>query len=676
MADKVVYNDPTANNFPNDYNVNDVDDRTVLRTTAIRHKMYGKHVREAMAQGLEINSVVSGHADKNADNALDIATDTQNRFNNEIAGSENVNEVIDARHSSVDNKDFTVLGDRLNNIERNTLDNLGIINFTFDDSYRENRLTKQVFDDYGLICDFAIITDKVNSEYNDYQGISWYLDAQNAGYGIQSHTRTHLDMTKSGLRNNLVYREIVTSKQILNQLGLSTSGLVAPRSVFNSEYDPLIKQNYDYAVSHPAVNNINAPMDRNVDRYHLQRMSLAATDIDVIKQAIDKTIDQKLLLMFYDHRTGHEDSATEEKLREVLDYVKTKVNAQQVRVLKSADAVADYFKVTQVLPHQTQAKAQELALPISRYLFNTDVDDTAWNFKTGDNPTVRYYTNGSFVYFTFSNNESITNAEMYQVVDVSKHANESQPHYLSVSAPMNAVASVYDNLTVQAFARYFDTNGNQLGTTEKQAFYIDGNKNVFSNSFSFPNNAVKVEIGYQFESDTTLSGNLNVFQPSILEDQVGYTGEFSDVYTPMQFGLTPTVGTPRSWSFGSLPSFTLGLARRYFTYDQTKNYITCLIAGTYKFRISAAYKVSSVTAWTNPRVLIELRINDDNPSHTNALYRAQSTRSVGDVFNIDSTMEVDLKVGDVIRFATDFDMLDTPTLDVIANSFVIVNRQI
>lgn len=609
-----------------------------------------------------------------ANNANNVSNDTKQRLDNVIANSAQPSEVVDSRHSSTTGKDYSVLSDRLNEIEE--YQRLGIVNFTFDDSYRENRLTKHIFDEYGLICDFAIITDKVNSEYNDYQGISWYLDAQNAGYGIQSHTRTHLDMTKSGLSNSLVYREIVTSKKILNQLGLMVSGLVAPRSVFNSEYDPLIKQNYDYAVSHPAVNNINAPMDRNVDRYHLQRMSLAATDIDVIKQAIDKTIDQKLLLMFYDHRTGHEDSATEEKLREVLDYVKEKVTEQKLQALKSVDAIADYFKVTQVLPQPAQAKAKELALPIGRYLINADKDSTVWNITAKGNPKFHYTPEYNYNILTFSSDEALDGAEIYQIIDVSNHSQESQPHYLSISAPMNAMASVYNNLAVQSFARYYDTNGNQLGTTEKQSFYVDGNKNIFSNSFSYPNAAATVEVGYVFESKTALSGNLNVFQPSILEDQIGYTGEFSDVETPMQFGLRPTVGTPRSWSFASLPSFTLGLARRYFTYDQTKNYITCIIPGTYEFRIVAAYNVSGVKDWVNPRVLVELRINDDDPNHTNALYRAQSTYSVGNVFNLDANMKVTLKTGDLIRFATDFDMLDTPKLDNIANSFVIVRREL
>lgn len=608
-----------------------------------------------------------------ANKANDLSNDTKQRLDNFVANNEQPSEVVDSRHSSTTGKNFSLLSDRLNEIEE--YQRLGIVNFTFDDSYRENRLTKQIFDEYGLICDFAIITDKVNSQYNDYQGIDWYLDAQNAGYGIQSHTRNHTDLRV--LDNTAIaYREIVTSKEILNELGLQTSGLVAPLSVFNYKYEPLIKQNYDYAVNHSAVNSINAPMDKSVDRYHLQRMSLASTDINVIKQAIDKTIDEKLLLMFYDHRTGYEGSATEEKLREVLDYVKEKVTEQRLEVLKSVDAIAEYFKVTQVLPRPTQARAKELALPIGRYLVNREKDNTVWNITAKGNPKFHYTPEYNYNILSFDKNAKIDGAEMYQVIDVTKPTKETRPHFLSISAPMNAAGGVFNDLEVKAFARCYDANGNQLGNIEEKPFYIEYMRKIYNKIFSYPDNAATVEIGFIFESDVPLSGNLNVFQPSILEDQIGYTGGFSDVETPMQFGLTPTVGTPRSWSFASLPSFTLGLARRYFTYDQTKNYITCIIPGTYEFRIVAGYNVSGVKDWVNPRVLIELRVNDDDPNNTNAIYRAQSTYSVGNVFNIDSNMKITLKTGDVIRFATDFDMLDTPKLDNIANSFVIVRREI
>lgn len=676
MADKVAYNDPTANNFPHDYNANDVDDRTALRTTSIRHKMYGKHVREAMAQGLEINSVVSGNADKNANDALDLATDTQKRFNNEIAGSENTSEVVDARHSAIKDKDYTVLSERMNDIEQDALINQGIINFTFDDSYRENRLTKQIFDEYGLICDFAIITDKVNNATNDYQGISWYLDALNQGYGIQSHSRTHRDLNVADLSDSVVNKEIVTSKQILQNLGMPVSGFVSPSSVTNSSYEKIVEQNYNYAVNHFAVNNINAPMTLATDRYHLQRMSLAAADIDVIKSAIDKTIEDKLLLMFYDHRTGYEGSATEEKLREVLDYVKAKVNAQQVRVLKSVDAIADFFKVNQVEPMPTRAKATELALPIARYLSNYDVDKTVWNVTAKGNPGFGFNQKDGYMYWSFDGNTSIDGTEVFQVIDLSKHVGELQPHYLSISAPINVSSEVSPYIEVSAFIRYFDASGNQLGNTEQQTFDVSGDKIIYNNTFGYPRDAQSVEIGYSMTSSTLLAGSINLYQPSILEDQVGYTGESLDVETVMQVGLTPDISKPLSWSFASLPSFTTGIARRYFNYDPNNNYITCIIAGTYEFRTLAAYKITGNNPSTNPRILLEMRVNDDNASHANALRRMQSSRAIDNIYNIDSSLKITLKTGDQVRFATDADMAGTPTMEAIANSFVIIRREV
>lgn len=63
MADTkaVVYNDPSANNFPNDYDQSGVDARTALRVLSVRNKMYGKDVREAIAEGLELNSIFNAN---------------------------------------------------------------------------------------------------------------------------------------------------------------------------------------------------------------------------------------------------------------------------------------------------------------------------------------------------------------------------------------------------------------------------------------------------------------------------------------------------------------------------------------------------------------------------------------------------------------------------------------
>lgn len=85
----------------------------------IRQKKYGEDVRESIARGIEKSSEVS-------QNAVDIANDTASRqdnvdqsqkdfvdrYNNQIAGNTDINEVIDARDDG--KKTFTTLRERLN----------------------------------------------------------------------------------------------------------------------------------------------------------------------------------------------------------------------------------------------------------------------------------------------------------------------------------------------------------------------------------------------------------------------------------------------------------------------------------------------------------------------------------------------------------------------------------
>ena len=61
--------DPTANNFPNDYTTSGIDNRILLRSKAIREKMYGVDVREALAQGIEISGSVAQNAKDTGDQA-------------------------------------------------------------------------------------------------------------------------------------------------------------------------------------------------------------------------------------------------------------------------------------------------------------------------------------------------------------------------------------------------------------------------------------------------------------------------------------------------------------------------------------------------------------------------------------------------------------------------------
>ncbi len=112
------YEDETADNFPNDFNKKDIDSRVELRATAVRNKIYGDDVREAVAQAVEISSAVSTEAKKTADDSNALSEDTQAQFKAVQQGATSDTEVKTARHSKADGKTYDVLNDRLDAMDK------------------------------------------------------------------------------------------------------------------------------------------------------------------------------------------------------------------------------------------------------------------------------------------------------------------------------------------------------------------------------------------------------------------------------------------------------------------------------------------------------------------------------------------------------------------------------
>lgn len=94
---EVTYRDPSENDFPRDYDQTKVDSRVKLRSDAIRTKMYGKSVRGALAQGIEIASVVATESKEQSADAEKTNKDLNNRWNDQIKGKVDPDEVVDAR---------------------------------------------------------------------------------------------------------------------------------------------------------------------------------------------------------------------------------------------------------------------------------------------------------------------------------------------------------------------------------------------------------------------------------------------------------------------------------------------------------------------------------------------------------------------------------------------------
>lgn len=106
------YNDDTPNNFPDDYDETKVDSRVKLRSKAIRGKNRGVDVRGALAQGIEIAGAIAGESVQSATDAKSMSQDTQNRFDDQINGKVDPDEVIDARRPTGGDA-YPTLGKRL-----------------------------------------------------------------------------------------------------------------------------------------------------------------------------------------------------------------------------------------------------------------------------------------------------------------------------------------------------------------------------------------------------------------------------------------------------------------------------------------------------------------------------------------------------------------------------------
>lgn len=78
----------------------------------VRTKTYGQEVREAQARNAELAGLIASEAETKADSANSLSKDIQNRFDDQIAGTTNSDEVIDARRPT-NGVAFNTLNERI-----------------------------------------------------------------------------------------------------------------------------------------------------------------------------------------------------------------------------------------------------------------------------------------------------------------------------------------------------------------------------------------------------------------------------------------------------------------------------------------------------------------------------------------------------------------------------------
>lgn len=135
--DETEYRDESHITEASDVDQSKVPSAIKKLSTLIRQKMYGEDVRESIARGIEKSGEISQNAENIAnDTAIrqDIVDQSQkdfeDRYNNQIAGNTDINEVIDARDDG--KKTFITLRERLNqtiSVNTDYLSNYEVIDY-------------------------------------------------------------------------------------------------------------------------------------------------------------------------------------------------------------------------------------------------------------------------------------------------------------------------------------------------------------------------------------------------------------------------------------------------------------------------------------------------------------------------------------------------------------------
>lgn len=203
-----------------------------------------------------------------------------------------------------------------------------VFSFVFDDGVENDELIKDIFDEYGLKCGFAIYS--ANDRYKSY-----YKE----GYEILAHAASPVsDPNEEKIKDMLqaAYNKIIS-------MGIECKGWVTPSSALSSEYQSLMYDYYEYGFTiykGTETENIGIPYTQKT--YQLWRSSLESLTTEQCKTIIDAAVNKSQLIVFYAHAINLDagtNNLTTEHIKEVIEYCKDKGYG----ILTPYDSVRCYF---------------------------------------------------------------------------------------------------------------------------------------------------------------------------------------------------------------------------------------------------------------------------------------------------------------------------------------------
>lgn len=215
--------------------------------------------------------------------------------------------------------------------------------FVFDDGNVTDTNLKELFNEYGFKCGFALLGNENLNNIKDR-----YLSMQNEGFEILSHSVDGKAMQDGIETVEVIDNKFKTSKKILEDNGFIIKGWVTPSTWLNNKYFNSLKKYYSYGFGHLDTNNTNVIHTvKSKDIRQLDRWSLQSNTVEKTKAKIDECISQNAFMCFYAHKFPSEDNFTEANLREVLQYLKTKVDLGEINIDTPFVCINNYYKIRQ-----------------------------------------------------------------------------------------------------------------------------------------------------------------------------------------------------------------------------------------------------------------------------------------------------------------------------------------
>lgn len=219
-----------------------------------------------------------------------------------------------------------------------------VFTFIWDDVQTSDPLVYNVFQEYGYIPSYAIMTNNLNSG-----NVGFYIDAYQKGASILAHSVSHPNMSGTSLTNAQVNTQMVDSKNIIEGYGMRVSGWVTPSSILNPIYYPQVDKNFGYGFTETA-----GLYNETVDPLRLSRVGLELANANHnfanVQSIIDDAIANNKMIAFYGHKLPstylNGDSTpylTEADLRAILAYLKTKSDENLCEVLPTDEAIDTYY---------------------------------------------------------------------------------------------------------------------------------------------------------------------------------------------------------------------------------------------------------------------------------------------------------------------------------------------